>query len=55
MVVQREFAAELWRAQAGAGAGLVFARVPADVSAEVRDAEGVDVGDVVRIGIETVS
>ena len=98
MGVRREFTAELWRAQGGAGAGVVFARVPADVSAEVRDvprprtgfgsvrvtvtlggscwstsvfpessecyvlpvkkavraAEGVDVGDVVRIGIETV-
>lgn len=98
MGVQREFAAELWLAQDGAGAGVVFARVPADVSAEVRDvprpragfgsvrvtvtlggsrwstsvfpessesyvlpvkkavraAEGVGVGDVVRIRIETV-
>ncbi len=97
MVVRREFTAELWRAGAGAGAGVVFARVPADVSAEVRDvprpragfgsvrvtvtlggtrwstsvfpesaecyvlpvkkavlaAEGVGVGDVVRIGLET--
>jgi hypothetical protein len=33
--VQREFAAELWRA-AGDGAW-VFARLPADVSAEIRD------------------
>lgn len=96
--MQREFAAELWRARSGAGAGVVFARVPADVSAEIRDvprprtgfgsvrvrvtlggsrwstslfpestsayvlpvkqavraAEGVEVGDVVRISVETV-
>ena len=94
--VQREFSAELWRA-AGDGAW-VFARLPADVSAEIRDlprpragfgsvrvrvtlggsrwstsvfpestsayvlpvkravraAEGVEVGDVVRISVETV-
>jgi hypothetical protein len=34
--VQRAFAAELWRSAAGDGAW-VFARLPDDVSAEVRD------------------